>query len=77
MAAFAAAIAAVHSATLEISRPGSHVAPSVVRTWYTADEGGGGEGEGGGRPAAAAEPRQSLSREQNLPELYAVFKQQQ
>ena len=36
---------------------------------------GGGEGEGGGGLAAAAE--QSLSREQNLPELYAVFVQQQ
>ena len=35
------------------------------------DDGG---GEGGGGLAAA---RQSLSREQNLPELYAVFKQQQ
>ena len=36
---------------------------------------GGGDGEGGGGLAAAAE--QSLSREQNLPELYAVFVQQQ
>ena len=39
--------------------------------------GEGGGGEGGGGLAAAAEPRQSLSSEQNLPELYAVFVQQQ
>ena len=34
-------------------------------------------GEGGGGLAAAVEPAQSLAREQNFPELYAVFVQQQ
>jgi len=34
MAAFAAAIASVHSAALVISVPAAHVAPSATRTWY-------------------------------------------
>ena len=34
-------------------------------------------GKGGGGLAAAVEPAQSLAREQNFPELYAVFVQQQ
>jgi len=38
---------------------------------------GGGDGEGGGGLAAAVEPVQSLAEEQNFPELYAVFVQQQ
>ena len=53
MAAFASAIAAEHSARLVISVPAGHVAPSVVRTWYSSggDDGGddgGRDGDGGG-----------------------------